>query len=287
MAGSGNTQIINGTTYTQYTPQWYQAMADDKVRQAKTEGTAAGTATGAASAANYTTKYPGYQTPAPPAPLNFSSILGGLNGAGGTGGSGTTGSGFPNVLGPGAPGGGTAGGASGGLSGYSPSSSGSSGSAPGQPSLAPPDTTAATAATFNRAKDQVGQTSQGALTGLRSALGGRGMLGSGIEGRGTANVVNQGQQQLGDVSRQSAITTADLAQKNAETAYAGGIQMRGQDITTRGQDITHGDTYNSQLLTQRGQDVTASGQQLAAQQARADLALRALQSQYAIQGMVY
>lgn len=104
------------------------------------------------------------------------------------------------------------------------------------------DTSGAQAAAFARAKDQVGQTSAGALAGLRSAMGGRGMLGSGAESRGTANVINQGMGELGDVSREQAIDSADQAQRTAEFNYSGGVQQRGQDIasadTRRGQDIS-------------------------------------------------
>lgn len=107
--------------------------------------------------------------------------------------------------------------------------------------VAPVDTSAAQSAAFARAKDKVGQTSSGALAGLRSSLGGRGMLGSGAESRGTASVINRGQGELGDVARSQAMTEADLAQKTATTNYEGGITQRGQDtgaaVATRGQDI--------------------------------------------------
>ncbi len=133
-------------------------------------------------------------------------------------------------------------------------------------SIAPVDTTAAQSAAFARAKDQVGQTSAGALAGLRSSLASHGMLGSGSESRGTAAVVNAGQGQLGDVSRQQAIDSAANAQRTAEFNATGGITQRGQDIasadtqrgqdvTQRGQDVTSADTQRGQDVTQRGQDV--------------------------------
>lgn len=265
-AFGGQSQIIDGQSYQMYTPAWYDAQNAAKIKAAKVEGTATGTAAGAADAAKYETKYPGYQTPAPPTTSsnNFSSILAGLTGGSGSSG---TGSGFPSVLGSGVG------------SATSSTPTGTS-AASAYPQLAPVDTSAATAASFNRAKDQVGETSRGALTGLAGAMAGRGIVGSGVEGRGQASAVNAGQQQLGDVSRQNAITTADEAQKNAETNYQGGIAMRGQDIS-------HGDTYNSQLLTQRGQDITASGQAQAAKQAQAELALKALLAQNAQYSVVY
>jgi hypothetical protein len=131
---------------------------------------------------------------------------------------------------------------------------------PPNQTLAPPDTSAATAASFAKAKDQVGQESRSALTGLKGAMAGRGILGSGVEGRGIAGVINKGQGELGDVSREQAITGANLAQKNAELAYQGSITQRGQDIgqneaaysggiAQRGQDI-------GAATTQRGQDIS-------------------------------
>src|ERR1035437_226844 len=44
--------------------------------------------------------------------------------------------------------------------------------------VAPVDTSAATGAAFNAAKDQVGQETSGSVSAMRSILGGRGMLGS-------------------------------------------------------------------------------------------------------------
>lgn len=164
-------------------------------------------------------------------------------------------------------------------------------SAGAYPSIAPVDTTGAENAAFNRAKDKVGQVSQGALSGLRSSLGGRGLLGSGAESRGTQGVINAGQAELGDVIRQNAITSAENAQQNAIANYQGQIGMRGQDIgantTMRGQDIGERETQYQGGITQRGQDVQASAEanrtallqnQLAwqKQQAQQSLALEAL-----------
>lgn len=100
--------------------------------------------------------------------------------------------------------------------------------------IAPVDMTAANTAAFARAKDQVGQASASAITGLRSALGGRGMLGSGAESRGTASVINRGLGVLGDVSRTQAESGAALAGKAAETNYHGAIAQRDQDIGAQG-----------------------------------------------------
>lgn len=262
----GQQQIINGQSYTMYSQPWYDAQAADKVRQAKLEGTASGTAAGAADAAKYTTKYPGYQTPPPPTPGNFQSILSGLSGAGG--GSGDSSGLLPSVIGGGGGGIGTTGGP------------GGTGGGGGYAQLQAPDTTAATSAAFNRAKDTVGQTSRGALTGLAGAMAGRGIVGSGVEGRGQASVVNQGQQQLGDTVRQSAITQADLAQKNAELSYTGGI-------TQRGQDINQNEDYQHNLLTQRGQDVQQRNNEAQLALSRQDFALKALAAMNNQQSLVY
>jgi hypothetical protein len=125
--------------------------------------------------------------------------------------------------------------------------------------LAIPDTSAAQSAEFARAKDLAGLTARGALTGLAGAMAGRGTVGSGVEGRGQQAVINAGQQQLGEVGRQQAITGAELAQKQAETAYQGGITQRGQDISAQGDAATR--ALQESLaqyqggITQRGQDI--------------------------------
>ena len=180
--------------------------------------------------------------------------------------------------------------------------SGGAMSSPASERLQSVDTSAANAAAFARAKDQVGQTARGALTGLAGAMAGRGTVGSGVEGRGMSNIINAGQGQLGDVSREQAITGADIAQKNAALNYQGGITQRGQDIASaqarndqmlraREQDISQrGQDINS-LTSQRGQDIgldeaqfqggiAQRGQDISAQQAAAQRALQALLAQY-------
>jgi hypothetical protein len=129
------------------------------------------------------------------------------------------------------------------------------------------NTDEAQAAAFAKAKDQAGLVARGALTGLSGAMAGRGTVGSGVEGRGQQSIINAGQQQLGDVVRQQAMTKADLAQQTAEANYSGGIAQRGQDLS----NLQAG---NQNALTARGQDISQRGQdlnQLSDQQAR-DLA---------------
>lgn len=117
------------------------------------------------------------------------------------------------------------------------------------PHVAHVDTSAARAAAFGRAKDQVGQTSSGSIAALRSVLGGRGMLGSGAESRGAASVINAGQGQLGDVSRQGAITDAGAATREAEI-------NQNADVAQRAQDMAAVNERNSGRLAARGQDLS-------------------------------
>lgn len=124
-------------------------------------------------------------------------------------------------------GGGTSG-ALGGLNGLVAPGGGTSGAVG---PLAMPDTSAADSASYNRTKDQVGQSSAGALRGLRESLGARGMLGSGLESRGTEQIAEAGLGQLGDVSRQQQIDNSNRAQHTAEVNYQGAITQRGQDIS--------------------------------------------------------
>lgn len=133
-----------------------------------------------------------------------------------------------------------------------------------------PDNTAANAAAYASAKDQVGQSSRGALTGLAGAMAGRGIVGSGVEGRGQVGIVNQGQEQMGEVSRGLAENQANQAEQNALASYQGDVTQRGQDIgnlnaqegfgvTQRGQDIGAETAANSNLTAQRGQDMSLAG----------------------------
>jgi hypothetical protein len=139
-------------------------------------------------------------------------------------------------------------------------SGGSGGSSGGYDEIAPVDTSAATSAEFAHAKDQVGLESSGALAGLRSALGGRGLLGGGLEERGTASAANAAAGQLGDVSREQATTAADLAQKNAETNFQGRITERGQNFQKEeaANSLASGERLGqlSADVTQRQQDIS-------------------------------
>lgn len=132
-----------------------------------------------------------------------------------------------------------------------------------------PDLSAAQAAAFARAKDQVGEISTGALSGLRSALGGRGMLGSGNELRGTQNIAMKGLGQLGEVSREQAIQDAEARREGALTSYQGDIQQRAQNL----QNMQATNDLNTRLalgqyqgaISQRQQDMDMARSQQEAQ----------------------
>lgn len=257
--GAQNSQVINGQTYIQYTPAWYAAMQAETQRQAAAQGTAAGTTVKAANDA-----------------AGLPSLSGAPASSGSSSGSVTTSSTpytpQPQVTSPSLAGLTAAASAAAPTSGGSNNGSGSTGYA----HLAPVDTSAAEAASFNKAKDAVGQTTSGALTGLRSALASRGMLGSGLEERGTASAINAGAGQLGDVSRQQAVTRADEAQKNAETNFQGGITQRGQDLSKATADNSLAGSLaiagQQGAITQRGQDISDRNAQKALELESAQLA---------------
>ncbi len=200
------------------------------------------------------------------------------------------------------------------------------GTAPGQKFtpdnvLQPVDQQAGNAAAFAAAKDQVGQQMRGALTGLSGAMAGRGISGSGLEAAGQVGTIGTGQSQLGDVSRQQAVTNADLSNQNAVTSYQGNIAQEGQQnqlaeanaanaVTERGQDIGVNEANQNSLNTQRAQDLAQQenalnnatsnystnvgattaerGQTLQAQQAAAALAQqKQMQLANVLQGLSY
>lgn len=141
--------------------------------------------------------------------------------------------------------------------------------------IARPDYKPASDANLLRAKDRQGQIASSALTGLRSALGDRQMLGSGAEGGGTADIANNALQSLTDVNREQMIQDDNSANEFSLASYQGDIAQRGQDMgnstAQRGQDIGANVAF-------RGQDVTARGQDLAAQTAGSTMKLQQQQS---------
>jgi hypothetical protein len=117
--------------------------------------------------------------------------------------------------------------------------------------LTAPDTSAAQAAEFNRAKDIAGQVAGGALTGLRSSLGARGQLGGGLEASQTGRIATEGQRGLGEFVREQAIQGSRSADDFAKVGYQG-------DITQRAQDLANQQAANQVALGARGQDISAA-----------------------------
>ncbi len=103
------------------------------------------------------------------------------------------------------------------------------------------DRSAAEAAAFGRAKDTVGQSTQGALKALRRQMSARGISGSGLESAGISDVVTRGEGELGDVARDQAIEGVRRDYAEADRNYAGDLSQRGEDVGftsgQRGQDI--------------------------------------------------
>ncbi len=199
--GGGPTQIINGQSYTMYSPSWYAAVDAEKMRQAQLAGQAQGTQTAAAMG-----------------PLN--DILNKYS-PGGSGPSGTSTTAVYDSFGP--SGTGTGGGNPG---------------APGSPmarvgGLEPTDMTAANNASFATAKDKSGAVARSSLDSLRGELGATGMLGSGAEVQGTKDIISDAAGLQGQVVRDAAGKEADLRADAAKTKYAGDITQRGQDVAAQ------------------------------------------------------
>ena len=92
---------------------------------------------------------------------------------------------------------------------------------------------AARNASFARAKDKAGQIARASLTGLRNAMGERGIGGSGIEALQSAGIVGAAGSELGEVNREQLLQ--DLAQQQhiQDLTYQGGITQRGQTLAAQ------------------------------------------------------
>lgn len=101
---------------------------------------------------------------------------------------------------------------------------------PPVPQISTPDTTASNAQAFARAKDTVGQTSRASLDALNGELGSKGMLGGGAEVQGATDIINAGQENLGQVATGQAETNAQTAEQNAIENATLASTGRGQDI---------------------------------------------------------
>lgn len=158
---------------------------------------------------------------------------------------------------------------------------------PTLPNVNTPDSSAAEAAAFARAKDKIGLQTRGAIRGLQGELAGRGVLGSGVESSAIANVLNAGQGELGDVTREGAIQAAEREREQANLGYQGQLTQRSQNLSAmqHAQDLAAqqaGEAYRG-AITQRGQDMAAaqSAYQMAQQsrQSQLDRILSALRGQ--------
>ena len=98
------------------------------------------------------------------------------------------------------------------------------------PPIAYPDAQAGVDAAFARGKDKAAQNARASLTGLREAMAGRNMLGSGVEAAGSAEIVGRAGQGVNEIIREQSIQDAMLANQRANQEYQGRIQQRGQDI---------------------------------------------------------
>jgi len=103
------------------------------------------------------------------------------------------------------------------------------------------DRTAAEAAAYGRAKDQIGQNAGGALKALQRQMSARGIRGSGLEAGGLSALIGTAQGQLGQVSRDQAIEGLKRDYQVEDRNYAGDLTQRTGDMgwltTERGQDI--------------------------------------------------
>lgn len=134
------------------------------------------------------------------------------------------------------------------------------------PTLGLTDTSEADAAIFGRARDQVGQTTQAALTGLRSALASRGQLGGGGEFRGTESIIGRGANQLSESIRDRAIENVRGNAERAALKFQGDISMRGQDLSaTQAANALAArlaEVEYQGAITQRGQDLAHESNQM-------------------------
>lgn len=99
------------------------------------------------------------------------------------------------------------------------------------------DDTGARAAAFARAKEQAGHTAQSALTGLRSAMEDRGMMGSSVEAAGVGAAINGASGAVNDFTREQLGKDLTRADQLADRNYQGNLTQRSQDIAQRGQDL--------------------------------------------------
>jgi hypothetical protein len=110
--------------------------------------------------------------------------------------------------------------------------------------LKPPkaDRTAAEAAAYGRAKDQIGLNAAAGLKAMQGLMASRGISGSGIEAALSQGIVGDALGGLGEVSRDQAI-------QGLQRDYAVEDRNLAADVTQRGQDVS--------ALTARNRDIMA------------------------------
>ena len=99
--------------------------------------------------------------------------------------------------------------------------------------IAPIDTTAADDAIFARAKDTAGQTGRASLESLRGLLGETGQLGGGAETQAVRDIVQSAAGQTGEVSRERAIQGSERGFQTALANQQTRLTQRGQDIAAQ------------------------------------------------------
>lgn len=107
---------------------------------------------------------------------------------------------------------------------------------------------AAEGAAFGRAKDRIGEASQGALSTLGDIMSSRGLSGTGIEAGETGRVIGEAQRGIGEAGRDIALQQERRAAEVADRNLAALLQQRGQDIGQRGQDIGAEQSRRDQIL---------------------------------------
>lgn len=259
MAGMGNTQIINGKSYTMYTPEWYAARDAGQVH----ESTVAGQAAGAGRKSEYETMFPGslLTPPTPPQPAAGASPADLMEAnrraqeatqpsvspaarslASGTSGGGNTSSSGNSGVSTGVAGAWDANQLPRSLinelvtaSQQAPTQAAFSTSAPATISHADTSGTeaAARAATFARTKDNAATTASASLNGLTEALGSRGLTGGGYEAGQIGNTLAREANTIGEGDRQQAESENTRAADLADKDYAGKVAQRGQDLSAQ------------------------------------------------------
>lgn len=132
------------------------------------------------------------------------------------------------------PGGGSGGGGGGlGIMSSSPNEGIPGGGGAAISAISPVDMTASNAATFGAAKDQAGQTGRAEIDSMKGLMGASGMLGGGGEAQGTRDIVAQAGQGANDVTRANAVNSSTQNLDVAKTNQASALTQRGQDIAAR------------------------------------------------------